>query len=164
MFKAEHPNGKEYLGTEVPDLDLDVSDPHNIDWRCPIDRCELSFVDSNKRIKHFRHSGEYAHQSVAESPKHHYIKNKLREHWNGENFVRNVAVEAVIGDQIADLLLVLKSGETIVVEIQLSPQSTDTFKERTRHYNERNFPVLWIVGQEKYIKPKSVGNGEPTVV
>ena len=155
MLKAKHPDGTEHLATDVPRLDFDVSDPHEIDWRCPIDGCRFAFVDSEKRTKHFRHLDEYAHPSVSESPKHHYLKHKLHDYWNGKSYIENVTVEAQIGDQIADLLLVMQSGEMIVVEVQLSLQDTKEFKKRTRHYNDRNFAVLWLVGGEKYISQKS---------
>lgn len=164
MLKAQHPDGSEYLATNVQHFNFDVKDPHDINWRCPIDGCALAFVDSKKRTKHFRHLDDYAHQSVSESPKHHYLKHKLHDYWHGKNYTKNVTVEAQIGGQIADLLLVMQSGETIVVEVQLSLQDTQTFKERTRHYNNRNFSVLWLIGQGKYIKPKSVVDiSEPTV-
>jgi len=58
MLKAVHPDGTEYLATDVPNVGFDTDDPHNIDWRCSIADCNMAFVDSEKRVKHFRHLEE----------------------------------------------------------------------------------------------------------
>lgn len=155
MLKAEHPDGTAFLADEVHDADLEVSDPHDVDWRCPIGNGPMQFVDAEQRVKHFRHEKPYGHETVPESYEHHYIKRQLQKYWSRQQYVSNVSVEAELGDQIADLLLVMDGGESVVVEIQLSRQSAGEFENRTRHYNDRNFPVLWLVGREKYLRNKS---------
>lgn len=157
MLKANHPNGDEYLAEDVPHANFGVDDPHNLDWRCTVEGCPMQFVDSKRRVKHFRHDNERPdHPTPNESEAHKKLKIKLHNRYKNEKYVKAISVEHYLedADRIADLAMWLISGQKLVIEIQLSNQGATKFEERTGDYNNQGFAVLWLVGEDNYIQKK----------
>lgn len=158
MLKAKHPDGTEYFAEDVLDAELDIEDPHEIDWRCVVDDCPMQFVNARKRTKHFRHDVEKPdHPTPEESEVHRAIILGLKQYYEKQDYVKHIKVEHYVEkiNRIADLKLKLITGHSFVIEVQLSEQSKPEFRERTSDYNDAGLPVLWLLGYKNYIQEKA---------
>jgi len=156
MLKAEHPTKGTVLATKVPEMELQTTDPHDIDWRCTVEDCKMQFVDSEQRIKHFRHDTSFDHVTNEESEEHRNIILELKKYYEDRGYTERVSVEEYLKpiDRIADVLLEKTNGNQIVIEVQLSKQSKQKFIERTHDYDRAGYTTMWLLGVDNYLKEK----------
>ncbi|WP_396129539.1 competence protein CoiA family protein [Exiguobacterium mexicanum] len=91
-----------------------------------------------KRRLHFAHVHPCGR---GESTGHHEDKWGVRQWLQARGYA--VEQEVVIGTRRADLVA-LRDGERLVVEIQASALSIESYIERTRHYQHNGFGVVWL--------------------
>lgn len=139
--------------------------PPNCNWRCPLCKEKVIWVNegSDGTVRHFRHKNSKSHPSISEGKKHSEAKKKIKEKISNDNQLKEIQLEKIIGEyeseyQIADIFVEKEDGEKFAVEIQISNQSVQQFKERTRFYNSKNISTLWILGREQYAPRKKTSS------
>ncbi|MFL9650616.1 competence protein CoiA [Exiguobacterium chiriqhucha] len=91
-----------------------------------------------KRRLHFAHVNPCG---CGESTGHHEDKWRVRQWLQGQGY--EVEQEVVIGARRADLVAV-RDDTRLVVEIQASTLSIESYVDRTRHYRDNGLDVVWL--------------------
>lgn len=98
---------------------------------------------------------ENSSQNYSESIQHLLIKKYFRGNIPLDNEVEEVREEVIVGNRIADVLIELKEGRRVVIEIQHSKITETDIIQRTRDYGKEGCHVLWILnGESHYRYPK----------
>jgi competence CoiA-like predicted nuclease len=122
------------------------------DYRCPNPQCQapvfLRARNSPVVVAHFAHAAQTSCAwSRGETPQHRAAKCDLRDALRTCGL--DVRAEAVLGflpvaDNRADLLLTSAAGRKIAIEIQHTAIALEALADRTRRYQAKDIPVLWL--------------------
>lgn len=116
---------------------------------CPDCRAPLRLRHGKKVRRHFAHIALKDCQGIyaSESQEHLGLKALLFTTLSRSEVV---SVEERFPDigQIADLLV----NDSLVLEVQCSPLSSDRLKERTQAYHQQGLHVEWLLGEKLWVK------------
>ncbi|MDG4980214.1 competence protein CoiA family protein [Lactococcus lactis] len=116
---------------------------------CPSCKSELFIKNGEIKMTHFAHKSLKACDLWLEneSEQHLGLKKALYQWFKKTD---KVEIEAYIPEfkQRPDLLV----NDKIAIEIQCSHLSTKRLKERTENYQVHGFTVLWLMGQDLWLK------------
>ena len=116
-------------------------------------RCgkKLTFVDATDRIPHFRHLAGYCRfEAEPYSPVHDKGIDELAlifaSIFGRENVKKEEVIQCKEATRITDVFLTRPLGKPICYELQCSPITYDSVKERTADYEALGYEVVWIFG------------------
>ena len=119
------------------------------EWKCPLCSSKLTFINCQKKIKHFRHEVICPYEMEHESKEHRELKKYIYENLKSKY---NVDYEYKIGNGIADVVIFLPKEVKIAIECQVSSISYDEWIDRNRNYrHNRTFPI-WILHLKNFLK------------
>jgi len=116
---------------------------------CPFCRGKMIFVDGKLIVKHFRHEVACDVDHNPESDSHIRMKEYFIKKYGLSVDDVEVLFEFNGGKRVADVYL---RKFKVVVEIQCSNISYDTFVERNRFYNSLGLSVLWLFKDDVFLK------------
>jgi hypothetical protein len=128
-------------------------DKYRQDWHCPLCNQQMSFVDAQLKIQHFRHLVFQGceNESEPESFEHLYLKQWIYNQLTAAGF--KCEFEVKIGNRIGDVVVTTKSKKLHVIECQVSPISQKNMDERTIDYLHHHTDVCWIMHSKNYLTP-----------
>lgn len=154
-----------HKGEKTPAYNTKEPEARDKNWECPLCGEKVIWVKkaADGTISHFRHKNLASHEGISEGKKHEEAKKKLKHVLDEDNNLQSSELEKIIGEyenqyQIADIFLETKDGEKIAVEIQVSDQTVQDFKDRTLFYNDKGLSVIWILDKENYLPEKTTSN------
>lgn len=124
-------------------------------WICPHCDTGVSHVKEHTRlgnlvISHYRHKTPCPYSSEPESQEH--LQMKLDVYDRLKHLFKHIELEVKLEDRIADIYGILKNGQKIAIECQVSPISIPLWEERTLSYARKGIGVLWILHPKKFLQ------------
>lgn len=129
-FVAIGEDGRRYISYELEPT------RYRCDWICPHCAERMLFVDTHRRIKHFRHftaSGICASYE-SESREHLELKRFVYERLKRLNYM--CTYEKRLGNAIADIVVLAHSTILLPIECQVSPISNYEVNEKLENYRK----------------------------
>lgn len=116
-------------------------------YHCPKCLQEVELCQGRSYQAFFRHKVQ--RQSLNESKQHQAGKQLLKRFYEEKGY--QVALEVVLADLRADLMIQNSNKQCFVVEYQCSPIQASTLQKRTSGYQLLGYPVIWIVGVDYFL-------------
>lgn len=131
--------------------------PQGFAYCCPACSAPMRIVSGECTTPHFRHKAgcECTHEGQPVSLEHLQAQMMLDDYLTQNMRLRHVLLEAPIDmpwrpkGRIADVLVGDVEGARVVFEVQLSPISVASMRERTNDYLQAGIShVVWLVGEK----------------
>jgi len=143
-LRAIDNTGTEYTSYLVSDV------IRKIELLCPSCKQKLVWVNSDVKVKHFRHLTTCQYNTEPESKEHIEMKKEIYELIKNNNNTQEIVYEKTVKNRIADIYLKDKAGQQIVVECQCTKITAKEMSQRTKDYNDNNIYVLWILNTKNF--------------
>jgi len=115
----------------------------NQEFFCPFCNAQMSFVDAEVRIKHFRHLVKAQCSYEPETEEHEHYKYAVYKSLNAAG-IGNVFIEHPVEKLIADVYLERSGKPNVAFEIQASNYNISKYEDKIAYYAFRDILLVYI--------------------